>query len=669
MLNVTKPAFLAVELCTYQPLCDGEGLAQFIECVVPWALQAQIPLRLWVQESPTIKKRKGKRWSPHVWQQACALLVSGKLTYLTIINDFTPRPGLLPDQLLTFHLQIKFVDSVELLAARIKDVQEANRLRQSHSQKASPHQLSFALNLRDTGIELTESDKHRLLTVAKEAFCRLGGASGYVTAGSWVAGGGQDYEQRRQSELAKQYGQGEIALEQLHQQQEWLLREDNYNRKLRGVFWGNFLSPHHVKMLGGYKRIAKDAPCAVIEPMKVVAPSGKSATGAYLQLTDDMTQTTPAQWSALETYFSPLLQPNPAVPVQRRKRQIRCETDTSAAPPSIRSRTKRTSAPQPPPINDKRYLQVNLCTYQPLAVGSVSIVAFVEEAIIWANRLQIPLHVGTNPLSSQEKGQQWTETLWQKYRDSLITGQISHLRIVNEGASTFWNVYLQPQAPPQFLLGVDFPEHNERREEARQQWSKRNPGVQPKPEIKWVNLSVNLNSLTFAFTHDDLQRLLIVAHTAFRDMRGTCGFIAMERKRHSLLYGLSTEYEMRRSVYWMNHYNEKQMDTFREGTLLLTQEDEEVQIRTAPAWFSEMYDTRLRGAYWGNFLSSNHVQLLGGITRVAKEAPCFLVEPLNMTGVDGTPATGAYLQLTEDLFVISSTQIRALETYLAPILL
>lgn len=663
MSNTTQANFFAVELCTYQSLASGgECLARFIECVVPWAQRARIPLRLWVQESLPIKKRKGKKWSPEVWRHARDLLVSGQVSYLTIITDFTPRPGLLPDQLLTFHLQIEFADPTEWLAARIKNPQEVERLRQSRAQMADPHWLRFSLNTRDTNIGLTASEIQQLIDVTKAAFRQLGGASGYITAGSWHSGGGQDHEQRRQFELAEQYGQGDISLEHLNQHDDWLLREDNYDRKLRGVFWGNFLSPQHLTVLGGHARVAREAPCAVIEPIPLAGPSGESITGAYLQLTEDITQTTPAQWQALEEYFSPLLKPPPTGPGQRQAQPFDFSSTTDAATLAVvRTQVKKSSTRQPPRTDQARYLQINLCTYQPLTVGGASIASFVEEAVAWADCLRIPLHATTIPYSQEKKGKPWSTTLWQKYRAALVTGQMSHLRIVNDGAPPFTNPMRPHDPTPRFLLGVDFHEHDERRQDARQQ--------QLKPEVNWVNLSVDLDGLSTTLTPDDVRQLVAGAKKTFSGMSGTCGFISMERIRHAITYEVSTEYEMRRFLYWMAHYNKQQMDAFAKGTLLLTQEDDEAQARTAPARYSERYDTRLRGAFWGNFLGPTHVQLLGGIARLVQESPGFLVEPLDLTTSDGTAAVGAYVQLTEDLLVMSPAQTRALETYLAPVLL
>ena len=67
-----------------------------------------------------------------------------------------------------------------------------------------------------------------------------------------------------------------------------------------------------------------------------------------------------------------------------------------------------------------------------------------------------------------------------------------------------------------------------------------------------------------------------------------------------------------------------------------------------------------RGYYWGNFLSKEHVELLGGIDYVLGQAPVFQVKALS----DG----GAYLQLTEDINDFSDESLRNLKEFLTPIL-
>jgi len=70
--------------------------------------------------------------------------------------------------------------------------------------------------------------------------------------------------------------------------------------------------------------------------------------------------------------------------------------------------------------------------------------------------------------------------------------------------------------------------------------------------------------------------------------------------------------------------------------------------------------TYLRGYYWGNFLSADHIRALGGAERVVREAPCHLIETL---------APGLmYLQLTPSVEEFDDQQLAELGEFLSPCL-
>ncbi|MDQ2088154.1 hypothetical protein RBH29_17145, partial [Herbivorax sp. ANBcel31] len=75
---------------------------------------------------------------------------------------------------------------------------------------------------------------------------------------------------------------------------------------------------------------------------------------------------------------------------------------------------------------------------------------------------------------------------------------------------------------------------------------------------------------------------------------------------------------------------------------------------------SKQFNRYFRGYFWGNFLSATHVELLGGIQFVEKNAPVYLVKNLS----DG----GAFLQLTENINNVSDNDLRKLKKFFLPIL-
>jgi hypothetical protein len=82
-------------------------------------------------------------------------------------------------------------------------------------------------------------------------------------------------------------------------------------------------------------------------------------------------------------------------------------------------------------------------------------------------------------------------------------------------------------------------------------------------------------------------------------------------------------------------------------------------------WLDGVAESRrfLRGFYWGNMLSAEHIAALGGVERVLAEAPCAFAEDLS------TPEDEAvYLQLTPTINVVPDEALLALERYLRPVL-
>jgi hypothetical protein len=70
--------------------------------------------------------------------------------------------------------------------------------------------------------------------------------------------------------------------------------------------------------------------------------------------------------------------------------------------------------------------------------------------------------------------------------------------------------------------------------------------------------------------------------------------------------------------------------------------------------------SRLRGYYWGNLLSREHIATLGGIDRIRNEAPCQVVTEIE----EGL----CYLQLTESVDAFSDEALVRLKDYFAPLL-
>ncbi|QCT04352.1 hypothetical protein E6C60_3642 [Paenibacillus algicola] len=75
-----------------------------------------------------------------------------------------------------------------------------------------------------------------------------------------------------------------------------------YTQRLRGYFWLNYLSTHHINQLGGLDCIRKNAPCGVIESL-----DQQDKLGLLLGLTDNINDYSDDQLRKLREYFWPLL--------------------------------------------------------------------------------------------------------------------------------------------------------------------------------------------------------------------------------------------------------------------------------------------------------------------------------------------------------------------------
>ncbi len=70
---------------------------------------------------------------------------------------------------------------------------------------------------------------------------------------------------------------------------------------------------------------------------------------------------------------------------------------------------------------------------------------------------------------------------------------------------------------------------------------------------------------------------------------------------------------------------------------------------------------QVRGVFWVNLLSSNHIQALGGLNTVTNLAPCSSVIVLDNK-------TRMCLQLTPSIDVVGDTQLQHLSTFFSPIM-
>lgn len=79
----------------------------------------------------------------------------------------------------------------------------------------------------------------------------------------------------------------------------------------------------------------------------------------------------------------------------------------------------------------------------------------------------------------------------------------------------------------------------------------------------------------------------------------------------------------------------------------------------------EEVDRVARGSFWCNFLTDKHIETLGGVDRIRREAPCAIVEESERTG---PVTTQVRLQVTERFSETTWEMLDELEEYLDPLL-
>jgi len=265
LLSDAGGAFFHVNLCTYRDLTTlGETVLAFVEMAVAQANQAGVrTLQVSLERPGARRPRTGRRFTPKAHDDVRQAIVSGAFTNLFVFSDDN-----------TFSLTIRGADAYSSMAARIKNELALARIREAQVARPSPRFLNFALNP-------PTADPLEILAVSRDVFGKIDGACGFVTLDPFqlISGDQTGYEQARL--------------------RHWSQAPDMFQSHVRGVFWGNLLGPRHVATLGGYARVAAEAPCRSVEAI--------DGGGAYLQLTDRISEVRSAQLDALAVYLQPLL--------------------------------------------------------------------------------------------------------------------------------------------------------------------------------------------------------------------------------------------------------------------------------------------------------------------------------------------------------------------------
>jgi hypothetical protein len=289
-LSAVRPAFIPVNLCTYRDLGPaGQAIVDFVEMAIRLAKGAGLALRISLERERPRRPKAGRKLTPNTWRQMREAVLAGEYGYLFIFND--SDAGLahapLPDRVISFALAIHAANLYAGMVVRARSARARELL--LDAAQTSPRFVNLAVAFGDRGIAPQDDELERIVRVVGETFRQIDGVCGFITLDPF------------------QFIGGDLTQHELARHAYWATTPGVYRTHLRGAFWGNLLSPHHVALLGGYAQVAREAPCQVVAPLSFGQPESAESTGAYLQLTDHPARVSTQQLDALARYLAPVL--------------------------------------------------------------------------------------------------------------------------------------------------------------------------------------------------------------------------------------------------------------------------------------------------------------------------------------------------------------------------
>jgi hypothetical protein len=289
-LNAGRPSFLHVNLCTYRDLGPaGQAIVEFVEMALRLADSAGIAVRISLERERPRRPKAGRKLTPNTWRQMREAVLAGEYGYLFVFNDSASglADAALPDRVMSFALAIHAANLYGGLAARARSASARELL--LHAAQTSPRFVNLAVAFGGGGIEPQAEELERIVRVVGETFRQINGVCGFITLDPF------------------QFIGGDVTQHELARRAYWATTPDIYQTHVRGVFWGNLLSPRHVALLGGYGQVTREAPCQFVAPLLFGQSPSEESTGAYLQLTEHPATVSRQQLDALTRYLTPLL--------------------------------------------------------------------------------------------------------------------------------------------------------------------------------------------------------------------------------------------------------------------------------------------------------------------------------------------------------------------------
>lgn len=223
--------------------------------------QARIGVRASLERVGARPSRTGRKLTPRIRDELLATLAKGEF-----LNIYAFSEGAAAG----FQLAVRGADVYDTALTRIHDAGAREKMLAAQAAHPSPRFLNLA-------IARQLEDVLAIITTAKKVFASVDGACGFI------------------GHSPAQLASGDQTAYEMSRMRFWTSQPDVFKTRLRGAFWGNFLSPTHVELLGGIARVQREAPCSV-EPLEF----SNGAHGAYLQLDGQSV-------SVLQEYLAELL--------------------------------------------------------------------------------------------------------------------------------------------------------------------------------------------------------------------------------------------------------------------------------------------------------------------------------------------------------------------------
>lgn len=264
-----------------------------------------------------------------------------------------------------------------------------------------------------------------------------------------------------------------------------------------------------------------------------------------------------------------------------------------------------------------RYLSFWFYTYADLLNNPKVTIEFIESTFEFGDPFGLNLRLSVNPHLNSVSSRRFSTKAWQLCKEELGQG---HVRVL---LTSWTKKFSAGQSIPHWLISL-YPAQTLQELDTLD----RKKAYWRLPAPTNLVFVIEYPPGTMQISAQMQNKIVRFARTAFVRLGATYGFVNFSN-RSDIADFSGTEYENRLGV------------------------DHNVT--------SHLISERVRGAFWENYLTTEHVKRLGGIESIRANAPCEQIDvfmPKN---------SGVALRLTKNINEIGDIQVSQLEKYFAPL--